>query len=185
MDSSKSKFCEQKMVENSLTTDARPRRLPILQRFAFGTGHLINVLTVAGMWFPYGIVFFTQVLQISHDSVGQIFLISQVAGAIFTPFLGIWSDQCVCSYGRRKIFHLVGLVSFVISFFFVWYKCFGCEGVDDGYKVLYYASFAIVFQFGWAAAQIAQLAMIPELTPDRNERVELNSIRYIQINAPA
>ena len=163
------------MAESSNT--ALPSRLPLIQRFAFGTGHLINVLTVAGMWFPYGIAFFTQVLQIPHDSVGNIMLAAQVAGAIFTPFLGIWSDQCVCRYGRRKIFHLIGLVAFVCSFFFVWYDCLGCEGVTDGYKVLYYSSFAIVFQFGWAAAQIAQLAMIPELTSDRNERVELNSIR--------
>lgn len=159
------------------TASSTNEKLSLLQRFAFGTGHMLNVLAVAGMWFPYGIAFFTQVLEIPHASVGHIFIAAQVAGAIFTPFLGIWSDQCVCKYGRRKIFHLIGIISFVFSFFFVWYDCIGCQGVDDNYKVLYYASFAIVFQFGWAAAQIAQLALIPEMTSDRNERVGLNSIR--------
>ena len=158
-------------------------KLPLLQRFAFGTGHMLNVVAVAGMWFPYGIAFFKQVLLIPHASVGHIFIIAQVAGAVFMPFVGMWSDQCVCKYGRRKIFHLVGLIAFVCSFFFVWHECFGCAGVPDSYKVLYYSSFAIVFQFGWAATQIAQLALVPELTSDKNVKVELNSIRYLTARA--
>ena len=102
--------------------DSPEGKLPLLQRFAFGTGHMLNVVAVAGMWFPYGIAFFKQVLLIPHASVGHIFIIAQVAGAVFMPFVGMWSDQCVCKYGRRKIFHLVGLIAFVCSFFFVWHE---------------------------------------------------------------
>ena len=36
----------------------------------------------------------------------------------------------------------------------------------------------VIFQLGWAAAQVAHMAIVPELTPDFGERTELNSMRY-------
>lgn len=151
-------------------------RLPWYRRVAFGTGHVLHVLAAA-MWYPYGLVFFELVLQLSAKSAGTIILVAQIAGAISTPFVGMWSDQCRCNYGRRKIFHLVGVIAGVFSFFFVWHECFTCADAPEGYQVLYFSCFAAVFQFGWAAAQIAQLSLIPELTTDKNIKVELNSIR--------
>ena len=152
-------------------------RLPFYRKLAFGTGHFLMVLAVA-MWFSYSVLFFEKVLQKSASDTGTIILISQIFGAISTPFVGMWSDDCKCRYGRRKIFHLMGNVSVACSFFFIWYKCLGCEDVEDSYKVVYYASFAAMFQFG-AAVQIAQLSLIPELTSNKNMKVELNSIRSV------
>lgn len=152
-------------------------KLPALQRIAFGTGHILNIMAVVGMWYPYSVTFFQKVLRLSASSTATIVLISQVVGAIVTPFIGVWSDSCVCSYGRRKIFHLIGIISVASSFFFIWFQCIGCEGVEDSYKIVYYSSFAIVFQFGWACTQICQLALIPELASSKAAKVELNSIR--------
>lgn len=36
----------------------------------------------------------------------------------------------------------------------------------------------VVFQLGWAASQVAHMAMCPELSPDFGQRTELNSMRY-------
>ena len=155
-------------------------KLPMLQRVAFGTGHVLNIMTVMGLWYPYSVMYFQKVLQISPSSTATILLITQVIGAVVTPFIGIWSDQCVCKYGRRKIFHLIGVLCVACSFFFIWYPCIGCADVAEPFKVLYYSSFAAVFQFGWASTQICQLALIPELTSNKHIKVELNSIRYMQ-----
>jgi len=153
------------------------RRLRLYERIFFGTGHVINVLAVS-MWFPYNVTFFQKVLLLPPKDTGTIILIAQAVGAICTPFVGLWSDQTRCRYpGRRKIFHLIGVGAIACSFFFVWHECLGCSEVSDGYKVLYYASFAIVYQFGWTSVQIAQLSLIPELTNDKNIKVELNSTR--------
>jgi len=46
---------------------------------------------------------------------------------------------------------------------------------------LYYAFFILIFQFGWAATQVAHLALMPELTTVDAERVELNAFRYYMI----
>lgn len=156
--------------------------LPAIQRVAFGTGHILNIMAVVGMWYPYSVMFFQKVLGLSFASTATILLVSQVAGALVTPFVGVWSDMCVCNYGRRKIFHLIGIISVASSFFFIWFQCIGCEGVEEPYKIVYYTSFAIVFQFGWATTQICQLAMIPELTSSKSIKVELNSIRLYRNN---
>ena len=79
------------------------------------------------------------------------------------------------------MFQLVGVLAVASSFFFIWHDCLGCTNAPDSYKVLYYSSFAIVFEFGWAATQIGQLALIPELTSDKSVQVELNSIRYVLV----
>lgn len=163
------------IVENEATRTLR--LLPWYRRFAFGTGHVLHVLAAA-MWYPYDVTFYQEVLQLSPGATGWIILAGQVAGAISTPFVGIWSDQTKCPrFGRRKIFHLLGVVAAVFSVFFIWHSCFGCQDAPEGYQILYFSSFAAVFQFGWAAAQIAQLSLIPELTNDKNIKVELNSIR--------
>ena len=54
---------------------------------------------------------------------------------------------------------------------------------DDGMsnnmaKLAYYATFIVVFQFGWASTQIAHLAAIPDLSECQNERTGLTAIRY-------
>ena len=76
------------------------------------------------------------------------------------------------------MFHLIGMLAVASSFFFIWHECLGCVNAPYNYQVLYYSSFAIVFEFGWAAIQVSQLSLIPELTTDKNVKVELNSIRY-------
>ena len=163
--------------EETTQTRRRGSRLPFTVRLFFGTGHMLNVLAGA-MWFPYNVSFFQKVLQIPATSTGTITLVAQAAGAVSTPFYGIWSDQTHCRYpGRRKIFHLFGVLSVACSFFFIWHTCLGCSGAPIAYQVLYYACFAAVLQSGWGAAQMAQLSLIPELTDDKNMKVELNSSR--------
>ena len=153
-------------------------RLPLYIKLAFAAGNFINVLGVS-MWFPYNVTFFQKVLLLPPRSAGTIILVAQLAGALSTPFVGIWSDQTRCRFpGRRKVFHLMGMLAVASSFFFIWHECFSCENAPYHYQVLYYSSFAIVFEFGWAAIQVSQLSLIPELTTDRNVKVELNSIRY-------
>ena len=166
----------------AMKDEHQTKPLSRLRRIAYGTGHFYCVLAIAAMWFPYSISFFTKVLRLPAKSAGTIVLIGQIGGAISTPFVGHWSDECVCSVpGRRKVFQLIGVLFLASSFFFLWHECFGCATAPPNYKVLYYASFAVVVQFGWAAGQVGQLALMPELSTDKSIQVELSSIRYTLI----
>ena len=157
------------------------RLLKIHRKIAYAAGNFITVLAIS-LWFPYNILFFERVLNLSAKNAGYVVLLGQVGGAIATPFIGTWSDQCTCVVpGRRKIFHLMGIIMTATVFFFLWYQCLGCSYAPQPYKVLYYGSFAIMFQFGWAATQVGQLALMPELTSEKKILVELNSLRCVNL----
>ena len=159
-----------------LTGEEGRRRLTWYRKLSFASGHFMNVVAIS-MWFPYSVIFFQKVLGLPPSDAGTIILVAQVAGGISLPFIGMWSDQTVLKYGRRKIFHLFGIVATGLVLFFLWHECLGCSGAPPAYQIVYFSSFAVVFQFGWAAAQIAQLSLIPELVRDKNEQMGLNAMR--------
>ena len=158
--------------------EGEQRKLSLFFRLAFGMGNMLNVLSVVGLWFPYAVSFFNKVLYLEPHQVGTIVLVGQVAGGVFTPLTGMLSDVCKCPiHGRRKILHLLGVLSTASSFYFLWHSCYGCKS-EISYTI-YFSVFAIMFQFGYAAMQVAPLALVPELAPSRQMKVELNSIRFV------
>ena len=48
-------------------------------------------------------------------------------------------------------------------------------------QMVYYAAFAVVFQFGWASVQISHLALIPSLSHNQNERTGLTALRWVYL----
>ena len=151
-------------------------RLSILQRGAYGVGHVFNDMC-ASMWFTYFILFCHTVLRIPNLYAGLLVLIGQTADGLATPVVGFLCDTTENWYGGRKTWHFIGTVCVTGSFFFFWHSCIYCSQQPVGWQILYFSSFIVVFQFGWAAVQISHLALIPELTPHKNERVLLNAIR--------
>jgi Na+/melibiose symporter-like transporter len=113
---------------------------------------------------------------------GLLLLLGQVADAISTPLIGYGSDKnlshFVCKYGRRKIWHLIGTICVSCSFPFIFNSCFVCDESGFWIKFLYYSSFIVVFQFGWAAVQVSHVSLITDLTTVSSQRVELNAYRY-------
>ncbi len=161
-----------------VNNDDNANLLKIHRKLAYATGNFLTVLAIS-LWFPYNVLFFHNVIGMSAKNAGHTVLLGQAGGAISTPFLGMWSDQCSCKTpGKRKIFHLFGIFLTAFVFFFLWYQCIGCTNAPQSYKVLYYGALAIIFQFGWASTQIGQLALLPELSSQKKTQVELNSLRF-------
>lgn len=52
-----------------------------------------------------------------------------------------------------------------------------CSNGPQWEKFFYYTAFIVLFQFGWAAVQVAHLSLITDLTNLSKERVELNAYR--------
>lgn len=158
----------------SQSQDVR-HHLPFIRRLGYGVGHFFNDMC-ASMWFTYLLVFYHKVIMIGNSYAGLLLLIGQVADAMATPVVGFLCDKTRCPYGRRKIWHLVGTIMVAASFFFFWHDSLFYIP-EIGWKIVYFAFFIVIFQFGWASVQISHLALIPELTEDENERVGLNAIR--------
>ncbi|CAL8321597.1 unnamed protein product [Arctogadus glacialis] len=154
--------------------------LPLRQKLSYAAGHFLNDLC-ASMWFSYLLVFYHSVLGFQSTYAGVLLLSGQVADGLCTPLIGYESDRSPgCgTYGRRKTWHLVGTVSVVLSFAFVFNQCLGCDAATPQWvSLLYFLPFIVVFQFGWAATQISHLALIPELVSCKHAKVELTAYRY-------
>uniref|UniRef100_A0A671U274 Major facilitator superfamily domain containing 12 n=1 Tax=Sparus aurata TaxID=8175 RepID=A0A671U274_SPAAU len=154
--------------------------LSALRRLSYAVGHFLNDLC-ASMWFTYLLVFYHSVLGFQNTYAGVLLLVGQVADAICTPLIGYESDRTPgCgNYGKRKSWHLVGTLSVLLSFAFIFNQCLGCSTDTPQWASLtYFVPFIIVFQFGWAATQISHLSLIPELVTCEHAKVELTAYRY-------
>ncbi|XP_060088757.1 major facilitator superfamily domain-containing protein 12 isoform X1 [Heteronotia binoei] len=160
--------------------DPLPSPLPLRTRLSYAVGHFLNDLC-ASMWFTYLLVYFHSVLGYSSRHAGALLLAGQVADGICTPLVGYEADQAGgCGrYGRRKSWHLIGTISVLLSFPFIFNPCLGCSEKTPEWAVLiYFIPFVVIFQFGWAATQISHLSLIPELVTSDHEKVELTAFRY-------
>ena len=151
-------------------------------KIGFALGHVMNDMC-ASMWFTYLLLYFNKVLQFDNLYSGIIMLIGQLADGFSTVFVGIFSDSgddlWLCNkVGQRKAWHTIGSFCVVGSFPFIFSSCFGCYQAHQWAQLIYYASFVIIFQFGWAATQISHLAAIPDLAQSQNERTGLTAVRY-------
>ncbi|KAM3939204.1 major facilitator superfamily domain-containing protein 12 [Leptodactylus fuscus] len=152
----------------------------LCQKLSYATGHYLNDLC-ASMWFTYFLVYFHSVLSFDSFYAGVLLLVGQIADGICTPLVGYESDRHpgIRSYGRRKSWHLIGTLSVIISFPFIFNPCLGCtENTPQWVGLVYFIPFIIIFQFGWASTQISHLALIPDLAKNEHDKVELTAFRY-------
>ncbi|XP_078054466.1 major facilitator superfamily domain-containing protein 12a isoform X2 [Mustelus asterias] len=153
--------------------------LPLCARLSYAVGHFLNDLC-ASMWFTYLLVYYHTVLAINNYNAGVLLLIGQIADGICTPLIGYESDRTPgCGkYGKRKTWHLIGSISVLLSFPFIFNPPVGSsEDIPQWAELIYFVPFIVVFQFGWAATQISHLSLIPELVANDHERVELTAFR--------
>ena len=167
-------------VSSNKTLDrinSRRKKLTKVQKVFYGVGHILNDLC-ANTWFSYVLIYMTKVVGLSDSKAGLILLIGQVADALSTLFIGYSCDKTKCWwYGKRKLWHGIGTICVLLSFPFIFNLCISCLESSELTKMLYYSAFVIVFQFGWAATQIAHLSLIPDIANKLVEKVELNAIR--------
>ncbi|XP_042628034.1 major facilitator superfamily domain-containing protein 12-like isoform X2 [Cyprinus carpio] len=160
--------------------DSSEASLPAFRRLSYSVGHFLNDLC-ASMWFTYLLVFYHSVLGFENTYAGVLLLVGQIADGVCTPLIGYESDKTPgCgSYGKRKTWHLVGTISVLLSFPFIFNQCLGCNlDTPQWVSLTYFTPFIVIFQFGWAATQISHLSLIPELVTCEHEKVELTAYRY-------
>lgn len=154
-----------------------PTALTFKKKLAYSTGHILNDLCSA-MWFTYLLVFLHRVLRISNVYAGTVLLVGQIADAVATPLIGLEMDKLsICGYGPKKSWHLTGTICVLVSFPFIFIHCLGCYHSSELAQVLYYSGFVIIFQIGWAAVQVAHMALSNDITDDEHERTDLMAYR--------
>lgn len=160
----------------------KEERTSVKQKVCHGVGHVFNDLCIQA-WFTYLIIFFNKIVKISATGTGYIFLSSQVADAISTPFIGYGCDKSISKtitkkFGNRKIWHFIGTVGILLVWPFVFSPCLICkEDSPQWVPVAYYGVLAALFSVFWPMVEISHLSLIPHVAKRPKDAVELSAIR--------
>ncbi|GMP42041.1 hypothetical protein CsSME_00011916 [Camellia sinensis var. sinensis] len=140
----------------------------------YGVGHMLNDITSA-CWFTYLLVFLTDIGLTPRDAAA-VMLSGQIADGFTTIFAGELIDR----FGHFKIWHGAGSALVAVSFSSVFGGCLPCQILGtNSYTVqtIGYATFAAIFNVGWAATQVSHMSMVNCITLNSTSRVVLASCR--------
>ena len=151
-------------------------------KIGYAAGHIFNDIA-ASLRTSYSLIFYQNVLKIDKYYVGIIYLIGQFADGFTSPLVGYISDIdmdiWMCNtYGKRKTWHLMGTLLFLISWPMTFVPPVGFDLFDNLTAITaYYSLLNILHNIGFAMAQNAHLAMIPELSLSDDVRTRLTLVR--------
>ncbi len=155
-----------------METQASPK-LSFWRKVAFGLGDIYGGGSMVVIGFYY-LVFLTDVIRINPALAGTVILISKFYDSITDPFEGILTDRTRTRMGRRKPYLVVGIPLVFLSFFLMWYPtALASEIGRFVFVLLTYLFFSTIVSI----VLLSYNAVIPELTPDYNERTSISSFR--------
>jgi Na+/melibiose symporter-like transporter len=150
---------------------------------AYSVGHVCNDLCGA-IWGTFFLIFLTsdKLGGLSQSEAGVVFLVGQVADGLFTPLVGVVSDNTMgvpaCRLGRRKFWFLVGAVIVMVNCFLMFGECIACdEGAGELGRLAYFSILSVFANIGWAASYVTHSALVSELTDVQEEQALLNDRR--------
>jgi len=147
--------------------------------YAYGIGHVLNDI-VSACWFNFLSYYLIEVRCIDSGSAGIILLVAQITDAVSTPIVGILSDKTDTRWGKRTPWYIIGTIFNVVGYTMIWEKCFFCgEGAEksDRLEFIYYLIFPPIMQMGWAAVQVAHMALLPCITLNDKNKDKMSRIR--------
>ncbi|NIM07345.1 MAG: MFS transporter, partial [Armatimonadetes bacterium] len=114
----------------------------------------------------------TTIASVSAVAFVVAAVFGRVVDALADPLVGYWSDRLRSRLGRRKPFLLVGAPLLALMFVLIWTPPVpGMSPINGAYIT---AAFAVFF-FMFTVVVCPYLAMLPEITSSRAERVSLTA----------
>jgi GPH family glycoside/pentoside/hexuronide:cation symporter len=153
------------MSKNITTTR---EKVPTIQKFAFGAGHLVNNLFPGAL----GVFSFFLLTAFGIDPIyaGLLSAIPRFIDALSDPIIGFISDNTKSKYGRRRPYIFVGAILCSILFFVQW-QLYPENG--STYNFWYFLIFSILFIISNALFATPLIGLGYEMTSDYNERTRL------------
>jgi len=114
--------------------------------------------------------------RIAPALFGAIILASRVFEALVGPMIGYWSDGFASPSGRRLPFIRRGLVPLAAVFFLLWFPPLPGEHALNG---LYLLVMVPAYLFCYNIVVAPYLGLLPEITADLRERVNITTIQSV------
>lgn len=135
-----------------------------------GAGYVISL---------YFMIFLTDVVDLDPTLAGLVTTIAVVWDAITDPIMGVFTDRTRSKYGKHRRYILWGMPLLCISFALLW-NSYGFDGKARPMQAfIYYTIVYMLYKTAYTIIDIPHVAMLPELAPDYDLRVQYNSVGYI------
>ncbi len=143
-------------------------KVPFLQKFSFGTGHLVLNLLPGAL----GIFMFFLLSAFGMDPflAGLLGGLPRLFDAITDPIMGYITDNTKSKYGRRRPYIFVGAILSGILFAVLWQL--DAEN-SQMYNFWYFLILSMIFLIGNTMFATPLIALGYEMTSDYNERTRL------------
>lgn len=150
---------------------ANQDKVPMLQKAAFGAGHLVNNLLPGALGvFSF---FLITAFGIEPAIAGLLAAIPRFFDAITDPIMGFISDNTNSKWGRRRPYIFAGAILSSILFIVQWQMF---EENGSTYNFWYFLFFSILFIFANTIFSTPLIGMGYEMTTDTKERTRLMGI---------
>lgn len=143
-------------------------KVPLIQKVAFGFGHLVNNL------FPGSLGVFSFFLLTTYGMdpllAGLLGGIPRIYDAISDPIMGYVSDNTTSKWGRRRPYIFVGAIASGLLFAALW-QLYAENG--QVYNFWYFMVFSLLFLTGNTIYSTPLIGLGYEMTSDYQERTRL------------
>ena len=148
-----------------------PDKVPMLQKAAFGAGHLVNNLLPGALGvFSF---FLITAFGIEPAIAGLLAAIPRFFDAITDPIMGFITDNTNSKWGRRRPYIFAGAILSSILFIVQWQMF---EENGSTYNFWYFLFFSVLFIFANTIFSTPLIGMGYEMTTDTKERTRLMGI---------
>jgi GPH family glycoside/pentoside/hexuronide:cation symporter len=159
-----------KNIESLKPTTARVQ-VPLLEKAAFGSGHLVNNLLPGALGvFSF---FLITAFGIEPALAGLLAAIPRFFDALTDPIMGFISDNTTSKWGRRRPYIFAGAILSAILFVVQW-QLFEENGTT--YNFWYFLLFSILFIFANTIFSTPLIGFGYEMTSNSKERTRLMGI---------
>lgn len=143
-------------------------RVPFLQKFAFGSGQLVNNLLPGAL----GVFMFFLLTAFGMDPflAGLLGGLPRIFDAITDPIMGFISDNTKSRYGRRRPYIFVGAILSGVMFAVLWQLS---PDNSQMYNFWYFLVFSLLYFLGNTIFATPLIGLGYEMTTDYNERTRL------------
>ncbi|MBM4150557.1 MAG: MFS transporter [Ignavibacteria bacterium] len=143
-------------------------RIPIIQKAAFGSGHLVNNLFPGAL----GVFSFFLMTTFGMDPflAGLLGGIPRIYDAITDPIMGYISDNTTSRWGRRRPYIFIGAITSGLLFACLWQLY---ADNSQSYNFWYFMVFSLLFLTGNTIYSTPLIGLGYEMTSDYKERTRL------------
>jgi len=147
---------------------AQKDRVPLMQKAAFGAGHLVNNLLPGAL----GVFMFFLLTAFGMDPflAGLLGGLPRFYDAITDPIMGFISDNTKSRFGRRRPYIFIGAIMSGVLFAVLWQLS---PENSTMYNFWYFLIFSLIYLTGNTIYSTPLIGLGYEMTSDYNERTRL------------